>query len=112
MFTGVSAGSAAFAESDEYYDNLEDQLEDFCDMTNDEQRNFFSENPDLAEYDERLASICAIEDFDMQIDAIYELIDEIIPETRDDVADDFDELEDEFDEMDDVSKTVLKLDIL
>ena len=68
MFTGVTASSAAFAETDEYYDQLEDQLEDFCDMTADEQSNFFSENPDLAKYDERLAAICDIEDFDEQID--------------------------------------------
>jgi len=98
MFTGVTAGSIAFAETDEYYEQLENQLEDFCDMTNDEQLDFFTNNPDMAVYDERLTSICAIEDFDMQIDAIYELIDEIIPETRDDVADDFEDIIEDFED--------------
>jgi len=32
---------------DEYYDDLEDQLENFCSMTNEEQIDFFSENPDI-----------------------------------------------------------------
>ena len=41
MFTGVSAGSAAFAESDEYYDDLEDQLEDFCYKTEDQRAVLF-----------------------------------------------------------------------
>ena len=98
MFTGVTAGSAVYAQSDEYYDELEDQLEDFCEMTDEQQRDFFSDNPDLAEYDERLASVCAIDDFDERYDALYEIIDEIIPIERDDVDDEFDEIIEDFED--------------
>ena len=96
MFTGVTAGSVAFADSDEYYDDLENQLKDFCYMTEDEQLDFFSNNSDMAEYDEKLAVICDIENEDERIDSLDDFIDTIIPETRD--ADDFD---DEFSEMND-----------
>ena len=101
MFTGVTAGNAAFADSDDYYDELEDQLEDFCEMTTDEQSDFFDEHPDLAEYTDRLAEICAIDDVDERYDALYDVIDEVIIEERDDFDDEFDEAEDEYDAMDD-----------
>jgi len=96
MFTGVTASSAAFADSDEYYDELENHLEDFCYMNENERRDFFSNYPDMAEYDEKLAVICEIENEDERINSIYDFIDAIIPETRD--ADDFDN---EFDDIDD-----------
>ncbi len=33
MFTGVTAGSAAFAQSDDDNYNLDDRLENFCSMS-------------------------------------------------------------------------------
>jgi len=100
MFTGVSAGSAAFAESDEYYDDLEDQLEDFCYMTDEQRVDFFSNNPDMAEYDEKLTIICDIEDEDNRYKELDDFIDAVIPETRDvdDFDNEFDELENEFED--------------
>jgi len=48
MFTGVTAGNTAFAESDEI-DNI---LEDFCEMALDERSDILSEY-DLDEYAEK-----------------------------------------------------------
>jgi len=46
MFTGVTAGSAAFAESDDYDDKhgLDDKLDRYCEMTDQEKRDFISEH--------------------------------------------------------------------
>ncbi|WP_316504190.1 ABC transporter substrate-binding protein [Nitrosopumilus sp.] len=89
MFTGVTAGNAAvFADSDD----LEDKLEDFCEMTESEKLDFFSDYPDMAEYEQRLGNICKIEDEEQREDSLEELIDEIVPETRDD-TDDYDSSE-------------------
>ena len=96
MFTGVTAASApvAFADSDD----LEEKLEDFCEMTNDERLDFFSNNSDMTEYEQRLDSICTIENEDEREDALEELIDEIIPEARDDY--DYDDQDTDHDEDD------------
>ena len=103
MFTGVTTGSAAFAQSDEYYDELEDILEDFCELTDEERSDAISDYSELDEYKQRLSEICSLDDIDEQYDALFDIIDEIIPVTREDVDDDFDEMEDEFeDESDDV----------
>jgi len=77
MFTGVTAGNAAFADSDE----LDDVLEEFCEMTIDEQNAIIAEYA-LDEYAEDLALICDIEDEDERIDALYDVIDEIYLETE------------------------------
>ena len=73
--------------SDEYYDDLEYQLVDFCDMTDEEQPDFFSENPVMTEFEEDLVSICEMEDEDEREDALYDSIDEIILEIKADVED-------------------------
>ncbi|MFQ5476043.1 MAG: ABC transporter substrate-binding protein [Nitrosopumilus sp.] len=101
MFTGISAGSAAFAESDYYYDELEEELEDFCEMTDEEQADFFSNNPDIVEYDEKLTLICDIEYEEVRYDELYDFIDAVVIETRDgnDFDDEFDELEDEYSDV-------------
>ena len=102
MFTGVSAGSVAFADED-----LEDRLEFFCEMTSDEQSEFFSDYPELAEYDDRLAAICDIEDENERYESLEDLIDEVVLETRDEDDDyedfdkEYDELEDDYDDMND-----------
>lgn len=94
MFTGVSAGGVAFADED-----LEDRLEFFCEMSSDEQREFFSDYPELAEYDERLAAICDIDDENERYDSLEEIIDEVVLETKDE-EDDYDDFDEEYDELD------------
>ncbi|MEE8384224.1 MAG: ABC transporter substrate-binding protein [Nitrosopumilus sp.] len=81
MFTGVSAGSVAFAESDEYDDSndddyydrdyvkdgrhydLDDRLEYFCEMTDEEKRQFFEDHPRLEQFSDRLANYCDLSDY-------------------------------------------------
>ncbi|NQV39583.1 MAG: ABC transporter substrate-binding protein [Nitrosopumilus sp.] len=77
MFTGVTAGNAAFADSDE----LDDILEGFCVMTTDEQNAIISENG-LDEYAEKFATICAIEDEDDRENSLEDVIDAISLETN------------------------------
>ena len=95
MFTGVTTGSAVFAQSDDYYDELEDIIEDFCEMTDEEQSDAISDYSELSEYEQRLSEICAIDDIDERYDTLEDITDEIIPETRNDVDDDFDETDDD-----------------
>ncbi len=73
--------------SDEYYDDLEDQLETFCDMTDEEQLDFFSENPYVDEFNEEIVSICEMEDESNREDALDDSIDTIISELRDNSED-------------------------
>lgn len=80
MFTGVTAGNVVVhADSDD----LEDKLEDFCEMTSDEQSTFLSENDDIAQYEQRLGEICNITDEDEREDAIEEFIEENFEEKDD-----------------------------
>ena len=69
--------------SDEYYDDLEDQLETFCDMTDEERLDFFDENPNVDEFNEEIVSICEMEDESDREDALDDSIDTIISELRD-----------------------------
>jgi len=101
MFTGVTAGSAAFADSDD----LDDILETYCEMTLDEQSAILSDY-ELTEYKEKLEIICEIEDEDEREDALEDLIDAMVPETRDYVEDDREE-----DYDDDKDKDYDKYDI-
>ena len=71
--------------SEEYYDNLESQLENFCNLTDEEQFDFFSENPDIVDFDEELVTICEIEDESEREDTLDDSIDGLISELRDDV---------------------------
>ena len=75
------------ATLDEYYDDLEEQLENFCSMTDEKQLDFFSENPDMIKFDEELVSICEMEDEYEREDTLDDSIDAIILELRDDVED-------------------------
>ncbi|WP_371504545.1 hypothetical protein [Nitrosopumilus adriaticus] len=93
MFTGVTAGSTAFADTDD----LEDRLEDFCEMNIEQQRDFFTDYPDMAEYDEKLSVICDIVDEEERDDTLDDFIFDVVL-ARDDVEDDFDS---EFEELDD-----------
>ena len=102
MFTGVSAGSVAFADED-----LEDRLEEFCEITAAEQRVFFSDFPKMTEYDERLSEICGIDDPSEQSNTLEDFIEEIVYEIKDedddyeDFDEEYDELEDDYDDMND-----------
>jgi len=72
---------------EEYYDNLEEQLENFCNLTDEEQFDFFSENPDVIDFDEELVTICEIEDESEREDTLDDSIDALISELIDDVED-------------------------
>ena len=72
---------------EEYYDNLEEQLENFCNLTDEEQFDFFSENPDVIDFDEELVTVCEIEDEAEREDTLDDSIDVLISELRDDVED-------------------------
>lgn len=82
MIAGVSAGSAAYGQSDDL-EEIEDILEDFCELGATEKQEFFSNYPEYAKYDERLATICDIEDENERADALDALVDEVIPDTKD-----------------------------
>jgi len=71
-----------FVSYDEYYENLEYQLATFCSMTDDEQLDFFSENPDMIEFDEELAPICEIEDNVDRYNTLDDSVDAIILELK------------------------------
>ena len=90
MFTGVTAGNAAFAESDE----LDDILEKYCEMTIEERSDILSKY-ELNEYAEKLATICDIEDDTERMASLESVIDTVYVET--DVRDEI-EVEDETDD--------------
>jgi len=91
MFIGVTAGSMAFAETDEYDDSydddsydidyvkdgrhydLDDRLEYFCEMTDEEKRQFFEDHPRLEQFSDRLANYCDLSE-DEREDAIDDFI--------------------------------------
>ena len=83
MFTGVTAGNAAFAESDD----IDDILEEFCEMTLDEQSEVLSKY-DLNDYAEKLAAICEIDNEDEREDSLEDVIDAMNLDTHDAETDD------------------------
>jgi hypothetical protein len=97
MFTGVTAGSAtaAFAESDD----LDDILEDFCEITIQERADIVSDY-ELDEYADKLAIICEMDNEDEREDSLEDVIDAIDFEARD-IEDDIDETDDDRYETDD-----------
>src|SRR3990167_1026818 len=58
MITGVAAGNAVYAESDEKNNDLKERLANFCNMTDTEKEQFFLDHPRIAQFKDRLASIC------------------------------------------------------
>lgn len=91
IFTGVTVGNTAFADTDD----LEDRLEDFCEMNIEQRSDFFTDYPDMTEYDEKLSVICEIADEDEREDALDDFIFDVVL-ARDEIEDDFD---DEYDEL-------------
>jgi len=87
MFTGVTAGSTAFADSDD----LEDMMEDFCEMSLEEQSDFFADYPDMVEYNGKLSIICEIADEDELEDEANE------DDTKEDDRDETDDRDDKYD---------------
>jgi hypothetical protein len=102
MFTGVTAGSVAFAESDDdsygRHADLDDRLEHFCDMTDTERLQFFEDHPRLAEFEDRLTNFCDLSE-DERETAIDEFIDEHAPDARDHDDYDLSDMVDKFCEM-------------
>ena len=92
MFTGVTAGSAAFAESDD----LDDIIEDYCEMTIQERADVVS-NYELDEYVDKLAIICEMEDEDEREDSLEDIIDAIDFESRD-IEDESDDIIEDFED--------------
>jgi hypothetical protein len=101
MITGVTAGNAAFAVSDEH--PLEDRLDNFCKMTDEEKRQLFADHPRVAQFKDRLAKFCELSDDEREI-AIDTFIDENFPEARDNESYDIDDMLDKYCEMSDVEK--------
>jgi hypothetical protein len=104
IITGVTAGNAAFAESDKY--TLEDRLENFCNMTNEEKRQFFADHPRIAQFKDRLANFCELSEDEREV-AIEVFIEKYIPEARDNESYDLDDVLDRFCEMSDTDKKIL-----
>ena len=139
MFTGVTAGSAAFAESDDVIDSyedcveagypimesfpeqcktddgkvfvnsdndrhgLDDRLEKFCEMTDEEKRQLFADHPRLEQFAERLLNYCELSE-DEREDAIDKFIAEHFPGEHDF---DLDDLLDRYCELTDEEKRQL-----
>ena len=65
MLTGITAGSAvAYADSDDDYDmdDLEDKLEYFCELSEDEKTQLYSEYTDLENYKTQLEEFCELDE--------------------------------------------------
>jgi len=93
MFTGVTAGNTAFAESDD----VDEILEEFCEMTLDERSDILSKY-DLDDYAEKLAIICDIEDEDEREDSLDDVIDAIELEVYDETYDYSDDVIEDFED--------------
>ena len=90
MFTGVTAGNTAFAESDE----LDDILEDFCDFGIEYPDGFFDENPDLAPFRDEIIAICELSTEDEREDTIDQFLSDNFPEAIEEDDDVIDSYED------------------
>ena len=137
MFTGVTAGSAAFADSDELeddiddvdddreedydydkdddydkydrHDSLEDRLEHFCEMSVEEKDRLYEDHPRVAEFSYRLAEFCNLSE-DEREDAIEDFVEEHFPGERELDDYDIDEMLDRYCEMTDEDKRQLLAD--
>jgi len=62
MFTGVTAGSAAFAESDEYDKDMRDKLDRYCEMSDQEKRDFISEHEKAEDHVAKMNEYCELDE--------------------------------------------------
>ena len=79
MFSGITAGSIAFAASD---GDVEDRLENFCQMTDEDKIQFFEDHPRLLQFEDRLANFCELDEEERE-DAIEDFVNQHIPHARD-----------------------------
>jgi hypothetical protein len=87
MITGVAAGNAVYAESDEKQNDLKERLANFCNMTDTEKEQFFLDHPRIAQFKDRLLNICEQSE-DERKTTIEAFIEETIKEKSDyDMAD-------------------------
>ncbi len=90
--------------------DLDDRLESFCEMTEDEKTALFADHPRFAEFEDRLANYCSLETHDEREDAIEAFIKEHIPEVREHDDYKLDDLLDRFCAASDEDKEKLFLD--
>jgi hypothetical protein len=64
-----------------HYD-LEDRLEEFCEMTDEEKEALFDDHPRIAQFKDRLANYCELSE-DERDNAIEDFIEEYFPEAKD-----------------------------
>ena len=89
MITGVVAGNAVYAVSDEKpndkesSNDIKDKLTRFCNMADVDKEQFFLNHPRVAQFKDRLAKICEQSE-DERKTAIEALIKEIAPEQKSD----------------------------
>ncbi|MEK6979971.1 MAG: ABC transporter substrate-binding protein [Thermoproteota archaeon] len=82
MITGVAAGNAVYAESDEKQNDLKERLANFCNMTDTEKEQFFLDHPRIAQFKDRLLNICEQSEDERKI-TIEAFIEEAIKEKSD-----------------------------
>ncbi|MEK6865461.1 MAG: ABC transporter substrate-binding protein, partial [Thermoproteota archaeon] len=82
MITGVAAGNAVYAESEQKQNDLKERLANFCNMTDTEKEQFFLDHPRIAQFKDRLLNICEQSEDERKI-TIEAFIEEAIKEKSD-----------------------------
>ena len=67
------------------HNDAEDRLEDYCEMSEDEQDAFFTDHERIAQFKDRLNSLCEIENEDERDAAIEDFVKSLLPEVRDEI---------------------------
>jgi len=80
MVLGITAGSA-YAQTDDKND-LDDRLDGFCNMIDEEKRQFFADHPRLKQFSDRLANFCELSAYERTV-SIQDFVREHIDEARD-----------------------------
>ena len=91
---------------DDKYDkhaDLDDRLEHFCNMTDEEKRLFFADHPRIEQFSDRLTNYCDLSE-DEREDKIDDFIREHVPEVRDHDKYDLDDMLERFCDMTDEDK--------
>jgi len=65
MVLGVTAGSAYALTDDK--NNLDDRLDRFCNMTDEEKRQFFADHPRLEQFSDKLANYCKLSPYERTV---------------------------------------------
>ena len=80
LVLGVTAGSA-YAQIDDK-NNLDDRLDRFCSMIDEEKRQFFADHPRLEQFSDRLVNYCKLSPYERTV-SIQDFVREHIDEARD-----------------------------